>query len=203
MAWTRPSRNDCSSRAAWYSAFSLRSPCSLAVRIRAMTCGPLDPGQLVELGPQPGVALGGQRDGVRDIDGRRSRCFSDDVVAGFGVARAARGARGATGRRLAVARLAARSVGIAVGHALRAGSAAVAATTARRSVTRSARSLRRSPVGRRRFANGRITPPVGKPGPLRRRDALGERGEQRVLVLLGRGGRGPPDPDALEGCGGS
>ena len=38
-ALIRPSRKPCSSRAAWYSAFSLRSPCSRAVAIRLMTPG--------------------------------------------------------------------------------------------------------------------------------------------------------------------
>ena len=61
IAWTRPSRNDCSSRAAWYSDVLLEV---------AVLLGRPDPGddlraadqrQLVELGAQAGRAVGGQR----------------------------------------------------------------------------------------------------------------------------------------------
>ena len=37
-----PSMNDCLSFAAWYSAFSLRSPCSLATAIACITLGRSD-----------------------------------------------------------------------------------------------------------------------------------------------------------------
>ena len=39
MSLMRPSMNDCLSRAAWYSAFSLRSPCSRATAIAWMIAG--------------------------------------------------------------------------------------------------------------------------------------------------------------------
>ena len=56
----------------------------------------------------------------------------------------------------------------------------------------------RSPDARRRFANGSTTAGSCSRGPLGGRHAVGEGVEQRVLVLLGRGRGGPPDPGAVE-----
>src|SRR5690554_5659009 len=41
ISWMRPSMKPCCSRAAWYSAFSLRSPCERASAIAAITSGRL------------------------------------------------------------------------------------------------------------------------------------------------------------------
>ena len=61
ISFMRPSMNDWRSRAAWYSAFSLRSPCSRAAAIAWMTARTLDALEVVQLLAQLGGALGRDR----------------------------------------------------------------------------------------------------------------------------------------------
>ena len=196
IAWTRPSRNDCSSRAAWYSEFSLRSPCSLAVRIRAMTCGPLDLGQLVELGPQPGLAIGGQVPRPATDRGGRSLASRRRCRAAGGVRRSrVRAAPPAPALRRG--RFAAGPVGVAVGDLRRRVSAAAAARPARRAASRSARSPCARPsaaagwptAGRR---SGRGGPARSALGDARRRTPPSRASSYSSVAV----GRRPPDPDA-------
>ena len=62
--WIRPSTNACSFLASSYSAFSERSPCSLASWIRLATSGRLTDDHLVELGAELLEAVLGQVGGL-------------------------------------------------------------------------------------------------------------------------------------------
>ena len=198
-AWTRPSRNDCSSRAAWYSAFSLRSPCSLAVRILAITSGRRTwvsssssarrraaPSTVRSCAPCPAAAAASAASRSR-VAAATDRRGADGAEA--------RGLGGASARRR---RLAVGALRVAVrdhdhpgrrwwrfdrlgdqraGHA---GRLALAGSLA---------------AG---WRTGSTTPGSGSAGSLGVGHAGGEGVQQGVLVLLGGGRRGPPDPGAVE-----
>ena len=200
-AWTRPSRNDCSSRAAWYSAFSLRSPCSRAVLMRATTSR-----RLTRVSSSSSAVM-------------RSRAGCDSWIgSGAPVARRA--------RRPAVARPGCRDAGSA---AAARGAGAPRRAAARAASCRCSRSSARAPSASpgahlddapRRLGRARLLREHGAGDPVRlalagraaqvrprqrerrgrsprRRDsALPEGIEERVEVLLGRVGLRPPDPDA-------
>ena len=204
IAWTRPSRNDCSSRAAWYSAFSLRSPCSLAVRIRAMTSRPLDRRSARRARPAaaprprrsaPSARRRRRRGRSRSV-GRRPRPRPRGVGRRPSRTRR-RGGRvppRALGRRAARRAPSASPSGTLDDAGRRAPAAPTGSAMQRAGQPgRLALAGRRSQVGQRQDDVA-----VGERRPLGLRDAVGERREQRVLVLLGRVGRGPPDPGAVE-----
>ena len=160
MAWIRPSRNDCSSRAAWYSAFSLRSPCSLRRGGSGrMTSGRVDLGQLVELGlaaERGPPAVSCDRIVLARRGGEPCRCRGRRR--GDRCRRLGRGAGAAADAWPRRRRL---TVGVAV-RRHRSGSATTGVRRGGRldgSASNEPVSpvARRSPVGRRRFAKGRTT----------------------------------------------
>ena len=185
IAWIRPSRNDCSSRAAWYSAFSLRSPSSFAVRIRAMTSGRLT---LVS-SSSSACSRVGTFGGQRITDGR--------PPAARGVA--GRGDRRPPARRRAPRRRFAPAARLARPRHRRPARRRPASAAGGGSRLRQERSGEPGRLAARPSAGagsptaGRRPGPAG-PRPLAGRDPLGERVEQRVLVFLDGVGRRPPDP---------
>ena len=174
---------------------------------------PPDPGQLVELGPEAGIALGGEGLGRGHRSGGPG---ASRAAAGSGASAAAPrpGSAGAASRAGASPRRrAARAEppGVSArrvrhGHPRRRrpgrprrGSAAAAASTG--SAISEPRQpgrpcARRSAV--RRFAHGRTTVRSGSAGQVGFGHAGREGRQQGVLVLLGRLGRRPPDPDPIE-----
>ena len=176
-----------------------------------MICGPLDPGQLVELGPADGPRP--RRSGPRRGH-RRGGPGGSCAAAGAGAsARPAAGSR----RRGFVPAVAPESLpgteplGV-VARRVRHGpprrrrpgrpttrvGGSGGVDRLRRAAIRSARSPCARRSAGRRFAHGRTTARSGSPA----RSASGHAGregrQQRVLVFLGRLGRRPPDPHAVE-----
>ena len=191
IAWIRPSRNDCSSRAAWYSEFSLRSPCSLAVRMRAMTCG-----RLTRVSSSSSARSRASPSGVSASAATTGAGGAATAVEAAGAFAGARSAR-CRGTALGRGRFAPGALGVAVGDP----------HDARRRERRHHRfgDQRAFQPGRLPFAGraSQVRPrehhgPVGEAGQVRLGDAGRERGKERVLVLLGRGGRRPPDLQAIE-----
>ena len=113
--------------------------------------GPRDLGQLAQLVAQPRLALGGQGDRLRVVGADAWRCAARGarrIGAGAGLARRSAAERFTLG-------LATRALGIAVGDAAttRVGGAGATTGSGRSGSLMPVR--RRSPVGRRRVANGR------------------------------------------------
>ena len=169
----------------------MRSPCSFAVRMRAMTCG-----RLTRVSSSSSARSRASPSGVSASAATTGAGGAATAVEATG-AFAARGARGAAGRRLGA------------GGSPRAPSASPSATR----TTRVGGQRRDHRFGdQRAFQPGRLAfagraaqvrprkhdAPVGEGGQVRLGDAGGERGEQGVLVFLGRGGRRPPDLQAIE-----
>ena len=156
--------------------------------------------QLVELGPQPRGAVGGERLGGDDRrcgrrPGRGGCRGSADAARGVGVARGVRvvaaRALGAGGSPFAP------SASPSGTWTTNVGLAGAAASGSARSEPVSPVALR-SPVGRRRLAHGRTTSRSGSAARSVGGHGRSERREQRVLVLLRGVGQRPPDPDPVE-----